>query len=236
MLPTIPKRYFEVKNKSLPRGKATFYPFTVAQEQVLLEIKDSKNRKDIILAIKQIVEECNKEKDEFDKVPAFVLEYIFLKIYEKSIGEFINLVYKCNKKYGESICDGRINADIDIREFILKEYKEHTNKIMISDKIGIKFNYPTYESYSEADIEDNMEDLISCIESIFDEDNIYDPQDSSREELESFWNEIELIYKKDIIEKYWVTLPHIHFNKKYKCSKCGFEHTIEFNGLQELFT
>ena len=122
-------------------------------------------------------------------------------------------------------------------EFKLVEEENHKNVIVVSDPIGVKFRYPSIALFEEEGVntEDEIETIITCIDSIFDADNVYPASEHTREALTDFWKSLDLLQKKDVIDNFFHSMPHMHYKKELTCPSCGFKHTIEFNSIAEVF-
>lgn len=241
MLPVIPKKRFEVNSKFLPKGKVTLIPFSVGQDQHLKQVKDSTDEKEKIVVLKQIIQECMVTPGvDVGKLPIFIIEEIFLRLLQNSTGEFIPLEYQCKNELNDDKveCNQPIKLDLDLREFKLQEQEGHSNKIIIDDPIGVVFKYPSIDLYEEAqtDLNDELELIIECIDMIFQGENVFPAQDHTREELKAFWNQQTLAQKKNVFDKFFNSMPHMHYEKVIKCPKCGHDHKIEFNSMLEVFT
>lgn len=238
-LPTLHHKQFEVKSKFLPGGKLTLTPFTVGLENLLLQVKDDTDDEEKAAAMRQVVESCIKTPNvDISKIPLFAIEELFLRLRQNSVGELIEQHYQCTAiKNDETVCNTNIPIQIDLREFKLVEPEGHTNKIIISDPIGIQFKYPSFDLFEnvETNTQDEIQTIISCIEYIFDADNVYPAKDHTREELLEFWNQLTLKQKQDIFEKFFSTIPHLHYTKRFQCKGCGTEHVLEFNSIKEVF-
>jgi len=237
-LPIIPKKTFDVKNKYLPKGKVTLTPFTVGLEDILIQVKDGTDDREKMQAIKQVVQACNQSPGfEVDDIPLFVLEEIFLRLRQNSIGEIIDQQYQCTNEHNYETCNNIMPIQIDTRDFKIIEEEGHTNVITIADPIGIKFRYPSISLFenSDTDTSDEIETIISCIDSIFDAENVYKADEYTRDQLKEFWNQLTLMQKKEVFDKFFSTMPHLNYKKELTCSKCGHVHKIEFNSIQEVF-
>jgi hypothetical protein len=245
-LPIIPKKTFEVKSKYLPKGKILLTPFTVGLEDILIQVKDAEDEREKMQAIKQIVQACCQTPNvDVDSLPLFLIEEIFLRLRQNSVGEIIEQQYLCTNDIVNTTdegdvtvkCNNTMPVNIDIREFKIVEEAEHTNTIIVSDPIGIKFRYPSIAvlESADADTSDEIETIISCIESIFDAENVYNADEYTRDQLRDFWNQLTLMQKKEVYDKFFSTMPHLHYEQKLTCSKCGHVHEIEFNSVQEVF-
>lgn len=239
-LPIIPKKTFEVKSKYLPKGKITLSPFTVGLEDILVQVKEGGSDSEKMDAIKQVVQACCQTPGvEVDTLPLFLVEEIFLRLRQNSIGELIDQQYQCTNTLDEdeTKCNNVMPITIDIREFKIVEEEGHVNTIVVSDPIGIKFRYPSIALFEDfgTDTTDEIETIISCIDSIFDAENVYSASDYTHEQLREFWNQLTLMQKKEVYDKFFSTMPHLHYETKLTCSKCGYVHNIEFNSIQEVF-
>lgn len=235
-LPQIPKKNFTIKSKYLPKGSINLTPFNVGQETVLLQVKDSTDKKEKISGIKQIVEECILNKDiNVTDLPLFLIEEIFLRLRQNSIGEIISLTYECTNEVNGETCKNVMPMDVDLRDFKIKEEEGHTNKVIISDPIGIKFKYPSITTYEDSDSEEDIDTILECIDVIFDESNVYNSSEYDKTQLLEFWNQLTLLQKKDIYDKFFLSMPHMHYKNTLTCKKCGHIHPIEFNSALEVF-
>jgi hypothetical protein len=82
---------------------------------------------------------------------------------------------------------------------------------------------------------DDTETILACIESIFDDENVWPAADQTREELVAFWQQLTLPQKKEVFDKFFSSMPHIHYQKELVCTKCNHVHNIEFDSLKEVF-
>ena len=242
-LPTIPKKTFEIKSKYLPKGKITLTPFTVGLEDILIQVKDAEDDREKMQAIKQVVQACCQTPGlDVEALPLFLIEEIFLRLRQNSIGEIIEQQYRCTNELvaaagGTTECGNLIPIQIDTREFKIVEEEDHTNTVIISDPIGIKFRYPSIAllENADADTTDEVETILSCIESVFDSENVYSADEYTRPQLKEFWDQLTLMQKKEVFDKFFKTMPHLHYKKDLTCSACGMVHEIEFNSINEVF-
>ena len=143
--------------------KIKYRPFLVREEKILMMAMESKKNADIVQAVKDIVSECTFNKVNMSDLPMFDVEYIFLQIRSKSVGEVSKIKVLCPD-------DGKTYADVelDLNEVKVQVGDEHTNKIELNDGMGIIMKYPTIDSFRESGIQDinasNMLEVIgSCI-------------------------------------------------------------------------
>ena len=233
-LPIIPKKFFTVNSKFLPKGKVTLSPFTTGMETILLQTKDSSDETEQVSAIKQVIEACLQTKDiNVGTIPFFVVEEIFVRLMQNSVNETLDLAYTCNTEKDDKKCGNSISVTLDLKEFKIKETAGHTNKVIVADPIGIQFKYPNIDMIENED--KNNDTIIRCIDLIFDGDDVHSTADYTSEEVKVFWDQLTLVQKKDVYDKFFDTMPHMHYSTSITCSKCGAVHPMEFNSVIELF-
>ena len=193
------------------KKKIEIRPFLVKEHKLLLIALVSENKKQISDSIYTILENCVKTKNiNIDKMPCFDIEYLFLKIREKSLGELISVRVKCpeTEKY--------FDVDLDLSKIVVVKSENNQSDIKISENLGIKMKYPTFKTIQLASLEtDNIEKIFSiitnCIESIYDKENSYNVNDYSEKELEEF---VESLPQEcfDKINKFYNNIPKIIYD------------------------
>lgn len=228
MLPTLETPKYSLTIPSTKK-KVTFRPFLVKEEKVLLIALESGDTKQVMSAIKGVVEACTFEKVEADSLTTFDLEYVFMKLRSKSIGEKIDLIAKCQ----DCGNDNEIQIDIESLSVNLPRKKVET-KIQLSDSIGVICKYPTVKDIENISNEDSMSVIISCIESIFDSETVYPIKDATPEEIDSFINSLGHQHLQKISE-FTNSIPKLTHESKFECPKCGYLNTHKLEGLQSFF-
>lgn len=231
--------------KLLSSGKAIRYrPFTVKEEKLFLMANESEDLDSVVDTIKQVINNCIVDKIDVDSLPMFDIEYLFLNIRAKSIGEVVNLKYKCNNdiadesEEGTHKCNNVVEIDVNILDIKPEKKENHNTKIEITENLGLVMKYPTLESIKKFDVQntsDSVIDLtISCIDYIYDKDNLYYAKDASKEELVDF---LESMQNKDLekIKEFFDTMPVMKKKVQFKCNKCGYEEEIELEGINNFF-
>ena len=203
---------------------------------------ESDDQADMIGAIKQVLNNCIISGAVVDNLPTFELEYLFLQIRAKSVGEISTLNYTCNNKVTgedgkEKACGGLVKIEVDVSKIIPDIPPEHTNKIAISDTMGVVMKYPSFNVLKKINAKADvvvLELIASCIDYIYDADQIYYAKDSTKAELNDF---IENLQPSDFdkIQQFFRTMPKIHKSLDFKCKKCGYEEVIEVEGFQNFF-
>jgi hypothetical protein len=243
-LPKIQTPLFELNLPST--GQAIKYrPFLVKEQKILLMAMESGETSSILTAVKQIVNNCAVEELETEKLPIFDLEYFFLRLRAKSIGEDIDLnlrhLGEVNSK-GES-CSHVTKMKLNLLDVEVQKTLSHEDKIVLDESsgIGIKFKYPTAdlaknftEVEGKTEIDLATEAIINCIDYIFDKDNIYKKEDSTQKELIEF---IESLSQDQFqrLSKFFDTMPKLKHEVKWKCAGCGQEDRVELEGLANFF-
>jgi len=198
------------------------------------------NFEEIVNAVKNIIGSCVLSDINIDSLASFDLEYLFLNIRAKSVGEIIELRYQHidgKNKQGEE-CNHIQDVIVNIDEIRISTEDDHTNKIELTDKIGVIMRYPTFEMLEKAErIENDIDKMFTiiakCIESVWDEDNI--TTDFTPDEVNAFIDSMT----KDQFEKvthFYETMPKLRHEIAYKCDGCGEEETVVLEGIQSFFT
>jgi hypothetical protein len=228
----------------LSNGKTVkFRPFTVKEEKLFLMANEAEEVDSIIETVKQVVNNCVISELDIDSLPIFDFEYLFLNIRAKSIGEIVNLQYKCNNELpdeeGDGVhkCDNLVKIELNILDINIDQ-KKVENKIEITDKLGMVMKYPTFEILKNYDTQSESEVIIdltaSCIDYIYDSEQIYYAKDSTKEELIEF---IENLQTKDLekIKAFFESMPKMTKQIDFKCNKCQYEEKITLQGIESFF-
>ena len=216
--------------------KIKYRPFLVKEEKILMMAMESKSSADITQAVKDIVMECTFNKVNISNMPMFDVEYIFLNIRSKSVGEVSKLKILCQD-------DGKTYADVelDLNEVKVQVGDDHTNKIELTEDMGLIMKYPTIDSFSETGIRDinpsNMLDVIStCILQIYEKkgEKTYDPKDQTKKELTEFIEQLNTKQFKDV-QKFFETMPKLKHEITIKNPKTKKESKVTLTGLNDFF-
>jgi len=242
MLPKLDIPTYTVK--LISSGKTIRYrPFLVKEQKLFLMASEADDAKETINTIRQVLKNCILDEIDVDNLPTFDLEYLFMHLRARSVEEVVDLKYKCNNEVdneeGVKVkCNGSVAFKLNILEVEPTINPEHTNKIQLTENLGICLKYPTfemiqrYDTISEEEVMTRI--LVDCIDYIYDKDQIYYAKDSSKEELEEF---VDNLQQKDLekIKKFFDTMPEIKKDVHFKCPKCAYEEDITIKGLQSFF-
>ena len=216
--------------------KLKYRPFLVKEEKILMIAMEGKEQSGIIEATKEIVKSCTFGKFDTLQAPIFDVEYIFLNIRAKSVGEISTVNLRClddNKTF--------VKTDIDLTKVEVEMNKDHTNKVELTEEMGMIMTYPTLDSFADyegtAVNASNMIDIIaSCIAQIYDKggEDVYEAKDSTKQELIEF---IEQLNSKQFadIQKFFDTMPKLTHTVKIKNPKTEKESEITLSGLNDFF-
>ena len=216
--------------------KIKYRPFLVKEEKILMMALESKSEKDITQAVKDIVSECTFNKVNIDNMPMFDVEYIFLQVRSKSVGEVSKLKLLCpddKKTYAD--------VEVDLNEVKVQVGEDHTNKIDLGNGMGIIMQYPSIDSFKDSGIRDinasNMLEVIStCILQIFEDEGkkVYNSKDQTSKELTDFIEQLNTKQFKDV-QKFFETMPKLKHEITVKNPKTKKENKVTLTGLNDFF-
>ena len=225
--------------------KVKYRPFLVKEQKLFLMASQASDEKETIDVVKQVLNNCIISDIDVDDLPTFDLEHLFMQLRARSVGEVVNLKYNCNNtvkddKGEDKVCGGLVKFDLNILDIKPIIDPEHNNKIEISDKLGIVMKYPTlgmvknFDNLQSESIDTIMDVIVSCIDFIYDADQMYYAKDSTKEELMEF---VDNLQQDDLekIQKFFTTMPKISKPLDFKCGKCGYEEKIVVEGIQNFF-
>ena len=217
-------------------AKIKYRPFLVKEEKILMMAMESKASADITQAVKDIVTECTFNKVKIDDMPMFDVEYIFLQIRSKSVGEVSNLKLLCPDDK-ETYADVKVN----LNEVKVQVGDNHTNKIDLGNDMGMIMKYPSIDSFKDSGIKDinpsNMLEVIAtCILQIFEKkgEKVYHTKDQTKKEVTDFIEQLNTKQFKDV-QKFFETMPKLKHNIKIKNPKTKKESEITLTGLNDFF-
>ena len=216
--------------------KIKYRPFLVKEEKILLIALESGKSEDIITAIKDIVTECTYGKIDLGKIPMFDVEYIFLNIRAKSVGEVSTLRLLCPDDK-----ETYVNVDIDLSEIMVQVDKGHNPKIELTDEMGMIMTYPSIDSLSATGVTDitadNMLDVIgACILQIYDKkgEEVFETKDQTKKEISEFVESLNTKQFADV-QKFFDTMPKLKHTIEVENPKTKVKSKIVLQGLNDFF-
>ena len=234
----LPKIGYPTYELELPStGKNIKYrPFLVKEEKVLLMALESKDEKQVISAVKDLIKNCVISRIKIDTLPSFDLEYIFLKIRGASIGETITLTVTCLDDN-----ETTVEANININEVEVLKPEGHNTKIMFDDKTGLVMRYPSMKEFvdreflqKEMKTEEVYGFIADSIDQIFDDEEVYDSTTTTKKEFRTF---VDSLTTKQFekIQKFYETSPKLSHTFKVTNPNTGKESEYTIEGLQSFF-
>lgn len=213
------------------KKKIEFRPFLVKEEKILLIAQESNDSEQIVQALKDIISSCTFNKVDVDELATYDLEYLFLQLRAKSVGEIIDLGLKCGH------CKSINQAQVDLNAVKVEGANDKIeSKIELTDSIGIVLRpIPVSEIGKVTDKTEDFVKMISlCIESIYDDSNVYHRSDVTEKELFTF---IESLNHKQLkkIEDFITNQPKLAYTINYVCATCNKKNVINLEGLQDFF-
>ena len=215
--------------------KVKFRPFLVKEEKILLIAMEAQEQSGILNAVKDIVKSCTFDKFDVNRAPIFDIEYIFLNIRAKSVGEVSTVNLRCpddNETF--------VQTEIDLTKVDVQITEGHTNKIELTDEMGMILQYPTLDSFTDSTTvinASNMLDVIaSCVSQIYDKkgEDVYDAKDSTKQEIVDF---LESLNSKQFLEiqKFFDTMPKLTHTVNIENPETKVKSDIILTGLNDFF-
>ena len=238
-LPTIETPTYELKLPSSNK-KIRYRPFLVKEEKVLIIALESKNQSEITNAVTQVLKNCVLTKGiDIDNLPTFYIEYLFLNIRAKSIGEDIKVTVTCPDDRKT-----KVPVTIYVDENKVIKPKNHKKDIVLDDKLTLRMKYPSLSQFisSNFDTEDEAEELVDktfkvvadCIETIFTEEDAWEAKDYTSSERVKFVEQLNSKqYKK--VENFFATMPKLSHTIEVVNPNTKKKSSIVLEGLADFF-
>ena len=212
-------------------NKIKFRPFLVKEHKTLLTMVEA-DSDEVTRIVKELVDVCTFKKLKLNDLPHFDVEYIFMQLRAKSISEKVDVVITCAN------CGEKYDSFFNIDDLKVEKAKNLSNKVMITEKIGIQLKYPNFvdvvKIFESENISDVLDMVKSCTVGIFDDENFYDIREQTDEEINNF---LESLTKEQIekIEEFFVNSPKIVQEVNTECTHCNHKNISRIQGLQNFF-
>ena len=212
--------------------KIEFRPFLVKEQKILMMAMESEDTSSQAKAVIDIIKNCTfgKLDDMIEVLPTYDIEYMFLQIRQKSVGETVDITVTCPDD-GET----KVPVTINLEDISIVRTEGHTNTVMITDKIGMTMRHPTMKQILSYDLTkmDTMESTFGiiqdCLENIFDENEVYD--DMNKKELSEFIEQMTTGQFEKVTE-FFTTMPKLKHTVKVTNPNTGVENDIVLEGMQ----
>ena len=221
--------------------KIKYRPFLVREEKILIMALETEDQKQSTRAGIDILSSCIITKGiKLDKLATFDIEYLFLNVRSKSVGEQIEVNVTCPDDEKTSV-----PITIDIDSIKIEKDKKHTNIVKLDDSLSLKLRYPSMEQFistnfesaeeSGNEIKTTLDMIISCIDNIFNDEESWPASESTKKELGEFLDQLNTKQFK-LIEDFFATMPKLTHTLKVKNPKTNVESTVKLEGLASFFT
>ena len=216
----------------------TFRPFLVKEEKVLVIALESEDTKQITTAIKNVIKSCILTKGvKVETLPTFDIEYLFLNIRGKSVGEEIEVNIICPDDE-----ETQVPVTINLDDINVVKNEDHTNRIKLGDDLMMEMKYPSLDEFiknnfdfsDKNQMDQSFELIASCIDKIYSEDEVWATEDCTKKELNEFLEQMNSSQFKDI-EKFFETMPKLSHKLKVKNPKTKKESEVVLEGLASFF-
>ena len=236
-LPTIATPTYELTLPSSDK-KIKYRPFLVKEEKILILAMESEDTKQIASSIKNVISKCILSRGiKVEKLSTFDIEYLFLNIRGKSVGEHIEVMVTCPD-------DGKTQVPMSINIDSIKVQKndEHDKDIKLDDTYTLRMKYPSlaeftktnFGSMNEMKVDDTFELIASCIDQVYSEEESWSHQECTKKELSDFIESLNSNQFK-MIEKFFETMPKLSHTVKVTNPNTKVESEIKIEGLQSFF-
>tara|TARA_R100001460_G_scaffold90148_1_gene131730 strand:+ start:3937 stop:4656 length:720 start_codon:yes stop_codon:yes gene_type:complete len=236
-LPTISTPSYELTLPSSNR-KIKFRPFLVKEEKILILAMESQDAQQIANAVKDVLAKCILTRGiKIEKLSTFDIEYLFLNIRGKSVGEQIEVMVTCPD-------DGKtqVPTSINIDSIKVKKDKKHTTDIKLDDEFSMRMRYPSlnefiktnFSSVEEMKVDDTFDLIASCIDQVYSDEESWSSTECTKKELNDFVEQLNSKQFKEV-ENFFETMPKLSHKVKVKNPNTGVESDIVIEGLQNFF-
>lgn len=229
-LPKLETPTYELVQPSTGK-KIKYRPFLVKEHKVLLTMSQASDD-EIARIIKELIDVCTFNQLKIDQLPHFDVEYIFMMLRAKSIGESVDVVVTCAN------CTKTYDASFNIEDIVVEKGDAVSNKVMITDSIGIQFKYPSFNNVMQIFNSDEIDSIFNmvkeCMVGVEQGDQFFDVKDQTGEEINEF---LESLSKEqfDKIEKFFVSSPKVVQKLETDCPHCKHHNFSRIQGLQNFF-
>tara|TARA_B100002019_G_scaffold90429_1_gene78140 strand:+ start:1065 stop:1790 length:726 start_codon:yes stop_codon:yes gene_type:complete len=238
-LPTIVTPTYELKMPSTGK-KIKYRPFLVKEEKILIIALESKNQNEITNAVKDVLKKCILTRGiKVDDLPTFDIEYIFLNIRAKSIGEDIKLIVTCPDDN-----ETEVPVTIYVDEIKVVKPKEHTTDISLDKNLSLRMKYPSLSQFIENNFEMEEEPqtvvnktfklIADCIDTVFTEEEAWEAKDYTSDERLEFIEQLNSKQYKQV-EKFFATMPKLSHTIEITNPNTKKKSSIVLEGLADFF-
>jgi len=208
-----------------------FRPFLVKEEKILFMALQGQDPNEMSNAVKRVLQNCILTNDvDVDSLATFDLEYLFLRLRAKSVGEVIEL----RLKHREGDCKYVHKYDLNLEDVKVKFDNELDNKVQLSDQVGVVLKYPTVDTVqvTDNDVDAVMDFVADCVEMVYDSDNVY--ENFSKDEIKQFLESLNGTQFKRV-KDFFNKVPKLSHDIEWECPQCGKKERVHLEGLASFF-
>ena len=236
-LPTITTPSYELELPSTGK-KIKYRPFLVKEEKLLVLALETEDTKQISTAIKTVLKSCIQSRGvKVDKLPTFDIEYLFLNIRGKSVGEEIevNLIAPDDEETS-------VPVTINIDDIKISKKKDHSNKIKLDESLVMEMKYPSLDEFvknnfdfdGEVDMDQSFDLIASCIDKIYNDEEVWSTADCTKKEVKDFLEQMNSMQFKEI-DTFFDSMPKLSHSVTFTNPKTKVESTVVLEGLSSFF-
>ena len=238
-LPKIATPTYELVLPSSGR-KVKYRPFLVKEEKILIMALESEDSKQITSAIKTVIRDCILTRGiKVEKLATFDIEYLFLNVRAKSVGETVEVNVTCPD-------DGQtqVLVEIDIDSIKVQKDSNHSNIVKLDDTLSLQMNYPSLNQFIEtnfdigsekSEVDQSLDVIMSCINQVYTEEEAWDASECTKKELREF---VEQMNSKQFkkLEEFFNTMPKLSHTLKVTNPNTDVENEVVLEGLASFFS
>lgn len=215
--------------------KVVYRPYLVKEEKILMLAMESNDQKQMIRALKDVIRSCTEDAIDTESLALFDIEYIILKLRGKSVGETTEVGLACKS------CETKNDVPVNLEAVKVDVPPKSKRKIKLTNNVGITMKYPSVNTITDTGIsEENVsvdkvfDIIISCIESIYSNDEIFDASEQTNEELRDFLESLNTDQFSKV-KKFIEEIPTASLDVDFVCGKCSEHNHYEVRGLANFF-
>lgn len=213
--------------------RVEYRPFLVKEEKALLMAQTSGEQADILRAVKEVINACTFDKVDANNLPTFDLEYVFINLRAKSIGEVVDLIVTCPDDN-----ETKVSVKVNLMDVKCVNEVGHDTNIRLTDEIGMIMDYPKVDSVAHLSMDDEVESMFgvikACIRQVYDSNNVYEKVDMAEEDLNEF---VESMTHEQFekVQEFFNTMPKVKHSVKVTNPKTKVESEVVLQGMQDFF-
>jgi hypothetical protein len=231
---------------SSPNKPTRIRPYLVGEEKLLLIAQQTEDPEEVKKAVKQIIRRCTFNGVNPDTLPSFDIEWLFLQLRSRSVSNIIESNFRCQNPVanegtavgGQPVeglthpCGAAVKIRININDIKMTVPEGHTNKVMLTDTLGVTLKYPTSDVPDSTDITVLLQ---TYLETVFTTDGtVTEVSEQSPADVAAWIDTLSLDMVKKI-QNFFLTMPQLSYTFTFKCEKCGYTEDIVLRGLMDFF-